>query len=165
MKPVYLLLLLCWLTCSCRSLEGRRNDTARQQSGLSSRLTLQLGKSAFYLSLPPDYQIKEINGIDFTVYYFQPKDSTHTSMGKGGIYVGGHPGRRGAEGDNCIAGNRPGVMLNKLVSWDTYSCTSKAFMETIVAVDPYLKIHAFGEAKDKQELEKLLPVFSSLTQK
>ena len=56
-------------------------------------------------------------------------------------------------------------MLKKLVSWDTYSCTSKAFMETIVDVDPYLKIHAFGEAKDKQELEKLLPVFSSLTQK
>ncbi|MFU1859355.1 hypothetical protein ACK8HY_20310 [Sphingobacterium sp. NGMCC 1.201703] len=84
-----MIVLLTTLTLtSC----GQNNDhksvhNSADTTFIKSLEKRELGKSKYSISLPTDYAIDETNGEDFSVYYFNPADTTnHTGISGGLVF-------------------------------------------------------------------------------
>ena len=67
----------------------------------------QLGKTDFYLALPPRFALKTTDGPDLQVYYFAPADTTVQADFSGRLYFGGYPPPAGQP--DRYAGRLPGA--------------------------------------------------------
>ena len=126
----------------------------------------QLGKSDFWISLPPDYRLKTTDGPDFLVYYFAPADTTGRTSFTGGLYLGGHPQGADSAGPGCQQRQAPVVVLGHPASFVVRRCATGYTVNAVFASQsgqPWNPlINAFGEAKSAAELRQLLAVFATL---
>lgn len=129
----------------------------------------QLGRSIFFISIPPDYTIDVTEGEDFKVYYFSPVDTTVEASFNGGIYFGNHPSGFSKDYDSCKTENSKSKILYQDADWTIYNCNGRYSVQTVI--DNYKSqgwdnsIHAFGHAKSKADLIKLMTVFKTLKRK
>lgn len=129
----------------------------------------QLEKSAYFISLPPDFTIQISEGPDFYVYYFYPADTTLKGSYSGGIYIGNYPSDFKPESDSCTTETVSGKILNQVRDWTIYICNGRFTVQTIVENKPNdgwdEKLHVFGYGSSKKEINKLLAIFSTLRKK
>lgn len=126
-----------------------------------------LGKTGFYLSLPPGFALKTTNAADFLVYYFAPADTTVRADFMGGLYLGNQP--QGDEADS-VAGCRTRRAVTTLLGHPaTFSIRRCATGYTISSVFDSRsgrtwdgQANAFGEAKSAAGLRRLLAIFATL---
>lgn len=132
-----------------------------------------LTDTTFYISLPPDFCIKRVEGSDFVVYYFNPADTTHRDTFSFGLYIGNFPSGFKQSDEHCNKEVLIGNLLAKPCKWGIYHCNDHYFIETIIENGdintgeewPILrsdeKIHAFGNSKKKEDLDTILEIFST----
>jgi hypothetical protein len=129
----------------------------------------QLGDTKFYISLPDKYLIKETRGEDFSVFYFNPGDSSLSDTFSGGIYFGNYPSEFRPENDSCKIEKVNGKILNSKDDWVLYICDNNYSIQTIIknpknnGWDNF--IHVFGRGGSRSEINKLLDIFSTLKRK
>jgi len=118
----------------------------------------------FYISIPPNYSLKDQNGPDFSVYYFGPSDTTDKKSFRGGFYLGNAPGA--FNDDSCKVEKRNAPLLGEDEVWSVSDCNNQYRIQTITKSKSDGKwgtyIHAFGRARSKTELNKLFDVYSTL---
>lgn len=120
----------------------------------------QIYKSAFFISLPDGYNIKENPGPDFNVYYFLPlaKSPYRTA----GYYVGGHPRSFYNNDDYRFVRVLYSPLFHLLPEWRVYLKDDIYYAETMIELAPFEIVHAFVNAETLGALEKWLKVFNSL---
>jgi len=120
----------------------------------------------YTIQLPDTYQIKERRGVDFSVYYFSPSDTTNKTSFRGGFYLGNNGAGFGRDYDSCETRTVSSVILNVEENWSLYDCNGKYHIEIITdsktGLDWATMLHAFGRADSEIELKKLLEVYSTL---
>ncbi|WP_293901792.1 hypothetical protein [Sphingobacterium sp. UBA5670] len=129
----------------------------------------QLGESKYSIYLPTDYAIGETNGEDFSVYYFNPADTTNHTGFSGGLYFGNHPSQFPAKSKSCKTEHLKNEIFDQDVSWTIYNCNGDYSIQSII----YSKsgegwnemIHMFGNAKSTKDLDKLLFIFKTMKKK
>ena len=142
---------------------GALPGAARGQPPVAHRL----GKTNFYLALPPGFALKTTEGPDFLVHYFAPADTTVRADFTGGLYLGGYP-----QGDatDTTGGCRTRRVV---VTWQGHPATFTVHRcATGYTVNSVFDSHsgrgwdaranAFGEAKSAAGLRQLLAVFATL---
>ncbi|GAB3637376.1 hypothetical protein GCM10027422_29660 [Hymenobacter arcticus] len=127
----------------------------------------QLGKTGFYLALPPGFALKATNGPDFLVYYFAPADTTVQADFSGGLYLGGHP--QGDEGDTtggCRVRRVAVTLLGHPATFTIHRCATGYTVNSVFASHSGrgwdAQVNAFGEAKSAAGLRQLLAIFATL---
>lgn len=129
----------------------------------------RLGGTQYYISLPKDYKLEESQGTDFTVYYFQPSDTTVKKFFAGGIYFGAYPSEFKPVDNTCTTEKLSGKLLDIETEWTLHSCNDSYQIQSVVEKAPDLgyieKVHAFGHGYSRKEINKLLSVFSTLKEK
>jgi hypothetical protein len=161
------LLLTVLLLMSCNSSSKKNVDNNQIDKGFGNSLTeKQIGKSNFYISLPTDYAIKTHNGPDFSVYYFSPKDTSVKPSFSGGIYFGNFPHEFEPKNDSCKTSTVKGVILHSSQDWTVYNCNEDFTVQTIVESKSgegwNERIHVFGTAVSREEMQKLLDIYVTL---
>jgi hypothetical protein len=126
-----------------------------------------LGKTDFYLSIPPGFALKSTNAADFLVYYFAPADTTVRADFTGGLYLGSQP--QGDEADT-IAGCRTRraaiSVMGHPVTFAIRRCATGYAINSVF--DSHSgrtwdgQANAFGEAKSAAGLRQLLAIFVTL---
>ena len=169
-KVVAICLTILVLINSCNNTNTLKNDNIKQNIAFENSLTeLQIGKSNYYISLPLNYIIEEKEGIDFSVYYFVPKDTTLKASFKGGMYFGNFPSEFAPENDSCKTSQIKNKLLEEYREWTVYNCNGKYEIQTITdsksGEDWNEKIHAFGSANSESDMKKLLIIYTTLKQK
>ena len=153
------------LFLSCHSVPSGQSGNPFQSS-LTER---QIGSSNYYISLPPAYSLKMTRGPDFDVYYFAPADTTAISNFSGGIYFGNFPNAFPPDNDSCRTETIRGKILGDIKGWTLYSC--KGILSVQVIIDSKSnegwnqRIHAFGQANSRNDLDNLMIIFSTLKHK
>jgi hypothetical protein len=112
----YLVLLFTLGACN-----GATKQTIPADSPFKKSLVQKEVVGTYYLiSLPAKYMIKESRGVDFSVYYFYPADTTNKTAFQGGFYLGNAPG--GFEVDTlCKQEDRNGYILGSNEKWSVYN--------------------------------------------
>lgn len=64
------------------------NDNAIDSTFIKSLTEKRVGETEYYISLPPNFSIRETEGPDFSVYYFYLTDTTLKPNFGGGLYFG-----------------------------------------------------------------------------
>jgi len=154
-----------FLAFCCQAQEKKERHNSVDSSFLQRLITTQIGQSAFFISIPSDYKITERRSVDFSVYYFSPIDTTNTSSFSGGLYLGGFPSLSGPENNFYKDTILKRKLFNKYEEWTQYSCNETYSIQTIANIGNYSKIHAFGNAKSKPDIDKILIIFSTLSKK
>jgi hypothetical protein len=129
----------------------------------------QIGKSNYFISIPHGYSITSKDGVDFSVYYFSPIDTSLKNRLAGGLYFGNFPHEFDKKNDNCKTEIAKGEILNITQNWTVYNCNETYSIQTIISSNSNegwnQKIHAFGIGYNRNDLNKLLDVFSTLKKK
>jgi hypothetical protein len=160
-----MLLIIATLAC-CNG--GTKKGPAQQieNTFIDSLRETQIGTTRFYISLPIDYSIKENEGPDFSVFYFESTDTTIRSTFSGGMYFGNFPSSFGPANDSCKTEIMKGGILGGYPKWTAYDCDEEYSIQTIVDSKSgegwNSKIHAFGHCTTKDGLNKLLDIYSTL---
>ena len=127
----------------------------------------RLGKTDYYLTLPPGFALKTTDGPDFLVHYFAPADTTVRADFTGGLYQGGYP-----QGD--ATDTTGGCRIRRVVvTWQGHPATFTVHRcATGYTINSVFDSHsgrswdarnnAFGEAKSAAGLRQLLAVFATL---
>jgi hypothetical protein len=114
----------------------------------------------YNISLPKGYKIRVNNQIDFSVLYFYPIDTNNTTGYRGGLYFGGHAAGFGPESDSCKVDSLQSPILGGIKRWTLYDCKGKYTVQIITdsksGENWNTVIHAFGHAKSKTELHKII---------
>jgi len=148
----------------------KKNPENLVDSSFKKHLILrQIGKSKYFISIPANYKLEERNGPDFSVYYFKPADSTDIKYFSGGFYFGNYPSFFKPINNQCQTTSLQSKILNKLEEWTQYTCDSSYSVQVIINSGDdegwNEKIHAFGNAKSKEDVDKALLIFSTLLRK
>ena len=162
MRKLILFLFIGYFASSCSRISNKQGLPNDNTINLKER---QIGKSRFYISLPKGYHLKETVGVDFYVYLFQSKDKDNQGAYTGGLYFGGHPNEIEAENKNCQTKSIEGDLLTQTVEWKLFDCKDKFEIQTIIELDNWEKVHAFGDAKTREDAQKLIQIFSTLREK
>jgi hypothetical protein len=127
----------------------------------------QLGKTDFYLTLPPGFALKATDGADFLVYYFAPADTTVQADFSGGLYLGGHP--QGDVADTtggCRVRHAAAILLGQPATFTIRRCATGYTVNSVFASHSSqgwdAQVNAFGEAKSAAGLRQLLAIFATL---
>jgi hypothetical protein len=163
MKNYFILLFtICLFTIfACERKQSKKTiDTFK-----STLIEKQLPNTKFFISIPADYFIREQEGPDFSLYYFLPTDTLKPSKYSGGLYLGYAPSE--FQPDSCKAYIQKSVILKSNREWTINNCKEGYTIQTIVSdnKDSGLKIHAFGNSKNKEDINKVLKIFSTLKHK
>ena len=154
---------------SCNDAYNKKVDNHKTVNSLRSNLIeKQIGKSNFYISLPPEYSIRQTKGPDFSVYYFTPTDTAIKANFAGGLYFGNFPHVFEPDGDSCKITITNGNVLGKTASWTVYNCNSDYTIQTIIdsksGEEWSQKIHVFGSAKSDINMKKIFYIYTTLRQ-
>ena len=141
----------------------------------------QLGNN-YCMSVPSDFEISKTEGMDFTVYHFNSNDTLEAEKISFGLYLGDYPSSYKSVCEECDIDFFEGELINKPCSWTIYRDDDRYFIETVIqknesgtvnlgivdGKESYLlvsqnKIHAFGKANKKEDLDLILKIFSTLT--
>lgn len=129
----------------------------------------RIGTTNYFISIPKDYSVTQSDGIDFTVYYFSPIDTTIKAKFSGGLYLGNYPGEFEMENDSCKIENLKSKILDSLVDWKAYICNGIYSVQTITesksGEDWNRLMHAFGTGVSRDEMNKILAIYSTLRHK
>jgi len=124
----------------------------------------KLENSDFFISLPPDYAVSEKRGPDFSVYYFEPNKKDPKAF-IAGLYFGNHPSEFAAT-DSCKTEVLAGKILGDATDWSVSECDGKITIQTIVENGLEKgwnrQIHAFGNTTNREDLQKILAIYSTL---
>ncbi|MFD0750576.1 hypothetical protein ACFQZS_10505 [Mucilaginibacter calamicampi] len=166
LKPIQFLLIPLFAIMACNQ-SGLTNG---EDSALKKNLVEQEIEGINYkIALPKGYQIIERRGIDFSVYYFSPVDTTDMNSFRGGFYIGNAGGGFGPESSTCKTSFISSALLGISEKWSVYNCNGKQKIETITKSKTGISwagmIHAFGSANSNEDLTKLLEVYSTLNVK
>lgn len=146
---------------SCGKTSGNSDSNFKGQL-----VQKQIGESKYCISIPPNYSIKESEGPDFIVHYFSPSDTSMVAAFRGGFYMGDHPHEFDPDNDSCKTEKIKSKLLGHNADWKVYICNGEYEIQAITKSKSSegwnSVIHAFGAAKSKVELNKLLQVFSTL---
>lgn len=165
LKFAFLLSVTIFMLASCNNNAAKDNNIADKVS----KVTLtekQIGESGFYISIPADYSITTSNGPDFSVYYFSPTDTTVKNKLSGGLYFGNFPHEFEADNVSCKIETLKGNILDRLQDWTVYNCQGDYSIQTIAdnkkSEGWNQRIHAFGQAYNKDDLHTILGIYSTL---
>jgi len=136
-----------------------------------ARLTApqQLGKTDFYLALPPRFALKTTDGPDFQVHYFAPADTTVQADFSGGLYFGGYPQPQDSPADTlagCRVRRAAVTLLGHPATFTIRRCATGYAINSVF--DSHSgrgwdeRVNAFGEAKSAAGLRQLLAIFATL---
>ena len=155
---------------SCINTNTLKNDNIDKSIPFKDSLSeKQIDKTNYYISLPKEYIIEEKDGVDFSVYYFSPKDTSVKATFRGGMYFGNFPGEFEPESDSCKISYIRSKILEENLKWTIYNCNNTYKVQTITDSKSgeswNEKIHAFGNANSEADMKKLLFIFSTLNQK
>jgi hypothetical protein len=85
------------------------------------------------------------------------------------VYFGNHPSKFPAKNDSCKVSTINSQILGKNSTWTIYECDGELTVQTIVdsrsAEGWNSRIHVFGHAANKEDLDKILAVYSTLRKK
>lgn len=118
----------------------------------------------FTVGLPADYTLNKNDGIDFSVFYFSPADTTRINAFAGGFYFGGHPNN--SDEQRCKTTTISKHLFGKPVDWTVDDCDT-TFHAEVIMDNPFgsgwdSKIHAFGWARSRVGLDSVFSIFASL---
>ena len=163
-----------WLTSIVLILSSCNNDTSKdkRKTGKISKIKLTekpIGESGFVISIPVDYSITTSNGPDFSVYYFSPTDTTVKDKLSVGLYFGNFPHEFEPDNDSCKTETLKGKILDAMQEWAVYNCKGNFSIQTIVENKKGegwdQRVHAFGHAKNRGELQTILDIYTTLRKK
>ena len=170
LKRNHAILSVLLLLAACGETGNNNNTGAKGDREFSASLTeKQIGESKFSISLPPGFVLKEKEGEDFSVYYFQPADTSATNTFAGGLYFGNHPGKFEPENDSCKTETLKSMLLGENADWTvtdcngTYSIQALADSKSGEGWNAY--IHAFGTAWSMEDRARLFTVYSTVKKK
>jgi len=170
-KFIINILLTISVVSACDNLSNKKiiNNQQIDSTFKNKLIERQIGKSAYYISIPENYSIKETEGPDFSVFYFSPTDTTIKTAFSGGLYFGNFPQEFKPENKDCTTESIKGTILNNNKDWTVYNCKEKYFIQTIVDSKSgeswNEKIHAFGHGNSKSDINKILEIYSTLKKK
>lgn len=118
----------------------------------------------FTLGLPADYSLKKSDGIDFSVFYFSPADTTRINAFGGGFYFGNYPSN--SDEQRCKTTTVPKPLFGKPVDWTVDDCDT-SFHAEVIMDNPFSsgwdsKIHAFGWARSRAGLDSVFSIFATM---
>lgn len=141
-------------------------DTPGVDTAFIARLQeKQVPHSRYVISLPQNYALKENEGPDFSVYYFQPIDTVAEPDFTGGFYLGNYPSES-APNDSCVHAPLQAKIMGALKEWAVFDCQGGFSIHTLALTnskdgwDAY--VHAFGHGVDDEALIKIVSIFSTL---
>jgi hypothetical protein len=152
-KPI--LTIACWLLLFSCGHQTKKDQLVSQQ----------IGNSNYFISVPVSYKLTQESGPDFSVYYFRPADKTDTLSFAGGFYFGDFSSLFEPENNLCDTAVVQGKILDTVHEWMQYSCDKKYLIQVIINIGDRTKMHAFGESNSRDDVNKLLAIFSTLIQK
>ena len=159
--------LLSLSILSCKDNAQKHNSKIR--AFIDSLNEVQVGQMDYLISIPKNYSIKEREGPDFSVFYFADSDTTALPDFAGGMYFGNYPNKFPALNDSCKVRTQESEILGKNSTWTIFECNGQFSAQTIIDSKSDEgwndKIHAFGHGRSKEDLEKLLAIYSTLRQK
>lgn len=168
LKGILVLILTVFVLTAC----GSNSTNVKVNSDKTNKVALvekQIEESGYVISIPADYSIVGSDGPDFSVYYFSPTDTTLSDKLSAGLYFGNFPNAFEADSDNCKMEKLKGEILDTLSDWTVYNCQGNYSIQTIIDNKKNegwnQKIHAFGYARSRDELEVILEIFSTLEKK
>ena len=163
---IFLVAIFFLNSCGETSRKQPGNTSSNDSLFISELTEQQLGKSRYWISIPPDYFIDVLEGPDFEVYYFLPTDTTIQSLFMAGVYFGNHPNKYNADNDSCNTEKNNSEILGKNAQWTLYNCNGEYSIQTIIdsKSGKYWNeyIHAFGRANSIAELPKLFDIFRTM---
>jgi hypothetical protein len=146
---------------SCKST-GQKKDS--NDPFITSLVEKKIGSSDFHISLPADYSVRQKGGPDFTVYYFSTADSTVKPAFSGGMYLGNFSTEFPPVNDSCKTTSIKSALMGKERDWKLFSCDSSFFVQTMIdnkKDESASRIHAFGRGNTKEDIQKMLKIFST----
>jgi len=168
LKYTFFLTSIIFIQSSCNNnaTEDNSNDDKSSKIVLTEK---PIGESGYVLSIPADYSITTSNGLDFSVYYFSPTDTTVINKLSGGLYFGNFPHEFEADNDSCKTETLKGKILDNTQNWTVYNCQEDYSIQTIAENKKgegwNQQVHASGHAKNKDELQTILEIYSTLKKK
>jgi hypothetical protein len=169
MKSVTAIKVSLLLTIFLSGCNRINNDHRVSDAFMDSLTENQIGKTSYYISIPNDYDIKEKEGPDFSVFYFSSKDTTKEVAFSGGLYFGNFSSEFPPPNDSCKVETIKSKIFDDNDDWTVFECSGDYSIQTIIS-NKYSKgwnneIHAFGHASGRDDLYKLLGVYSTLNKK
>lgn len=125
-----------------------------------------LAGTKFEVSIPDQYQIIKNMGPDYDIFYVLPVDTANKKLFTAGMYLGNHPSSFGKSKSGCSETKRKTTVLETESEWTMFDCNGAFFTEVVVQ-NKYSSggdefIHAFGNGSNKEDLEHVFAVFSTL---
>ena len=157
-------IILCVLLAACGHVNPPRNSPA--DTFKAQLVRQQIGETGYDISLPKNYRLKLLPGKDYTIYLFQPKDTTDTISWHGGIFRGNFPGMSAPDSVNFKKDSTlKSPFLDTIRTWLRFSYKTSCEIQVIVPAvygdgEP-TKMYAFGWAP-MRDLPKLLSVLSTV---
>jgi hypothetical protein len=168
LKYAFCLTWIIFIQTSCNNNTTKGNGNTDTRS-IVNLIEKPIGESGYVISIPADYSITTSNGPDFSVYYFSPTDSTVKDKLSGGLYFGNFPHEFEANNDSCKTETLKGKILDNMQEWTVYNCQGDFSVQTIVdnknGEGWNQRVHTFGHAKSKDELQTILDIYSTLKKK
>jgi len=146
---------------SCRHKSAAKPESPFKKSLIERKIA----GTNFKISIPANYSLTEHNGPDFSVYYFGPSDTADKRNFRGGFYLGNAPGPF-ADADSCKIEKRYAYLLGDNKEWTVSKCDNQYSVQIVTKSNSgyswAVYIHAFGRARSKIDLDRLLEVYSTL---
>jgi hypothetical protein len=163
--PVRLMLALCLLSLfySCKNVNHKDEVNNGFIDSLNEK---RIGQTNYWIFVPADFEIKENEGPDFSVFYFV--DTTAKSGFSGGMYFGNYPSRFPPKNDSCKIEVINSEILGENSDWSLYECNGEYSVQTIV--DSKSKgwnnqIHVFGHTSSRSDVYRILKIYSTFTKR
>ncbi len=168
LKFILCFIWICLLHSSCNN-NASKNNNATDTANKVKLFEKPIGESGFVVSIPAEYSITSSNGPDFSVYYISPTDTAIKGQLTCGLYFGNFPNEFEADNDSCKVETLKGHMLDSIQTWKVYNCQGDFSVQAITADQKgegwNYKVHAFGNAKRREDLKTVLEIFSTLKKK
>ncbi len=165
MKRIISIVFLVTITFlfSCDEEVKPKNEPAAIVIPFGNATKTNLGTTGYTIDLPSTHQIAERKDSNFVVYYITSTDTTY-NKGEAGIYFGPTPDERGPE--NIVSKEESaGMALGKISKTVKYTTTRYTWIETVINESDSTKIQTWHFAYNKMELDKLLEMINSITEK
>lgn len=168
LKYAFCLTLITLIQTSCNNNRTKANSNTDKINKVNL-IEKPLGKSGYVISVPADYSITSSDEPDFSVYYFSPTDTTVKNKLSGGLYFENYPHKFEPDNDSCKTETLKGKILDTIQEWTVYNCQGDFSIQTIADNKKgegwNQQIHAFGHAKNSNELQIILDIYSTLKKK
>jgi hypothetical protein len=162
--PASLILAVFLSGCSRNDIDHHAHNAF-----MDSLTENQIGETNYYISIPNDYDIKEKEGPDFSVFYFTSKDTTKDASFSGGLYFGNFSQTFPPPNDSCKVETIKSKIFDNNANWTVFECSGDYSVQTIISNKHSEgwnnQIHAFGQAGNINGIYKLLEVYSTLNKR